>query len=118
MDEDGWSPLHAAVHWGHIELVKFLAVSGADLSLRVRSFSIASQKFIFNLYRQSRLGETYTDLVDEDDKDMIDTIKSLPSLVAGLQSSYSILSSHYCSSCQSCDKIARINPICITRVRR
>ena len=35
-DDDGWTPLHAAVSWGHVDCVRSLALAGADLTKTVR----------------------------------------------------------------------------------
>ena len=32
LDEDGWTPLHAAVYWGHFEAAELLVCHGADLN--------------------------------------------------------------------------------------
>lgn len=30
-DDDGWTPLHAAVYWGSVEAAELLVLSGADM---------------------------------------------------------------------------------------
>ncbi|AYV56815.1 ankyrin repeat domain-containing protein [Leptospira kmetyi] len=37
LSKDGWSALHLAAYFGHLEIVKFLVASGADLSLTSKS---------------------------------------------------------------------------------
>lgn len=33
-DEDGWTPLHAAIHWSHKEACELLSKAGADFNIR------------------------------------------------------------------------------------
>ncbi|PJZ58412.1 ankyrin repeat domain-containing protein [Leptospira barantonii] len=37
LSQDGWSALHLAAYFGHLEIVKFLVSAGADLSLTSKS---------------------------------------------------------------------------------
>lgn len=51
-DVDGWTPLHAAVHWGQNDACELLAEHGANFSARnkmVTNSSILSYFLIVNL---------------------------------------------------------------------
>ena len=37
LDEDGWTPLHAAVYWGHMEAAELLVMHGADLDAKTKA---------------------------------------------------------------------------------
>ena len=50
-DKDGWSPLHAAVHWEQQQAAEILTEAGADFSIRnniVRLFIMDSIIIFFN----------------------------------------------------------------------
>ena len=32
IDDDGWTPLHAAVYWGHMEVAELLVEHGANMN--------------------------------------------------------------------------------------
>ena len=53
-DEDGWTPLHAAVHWGNIEIAEKLMANGADLDRKTKSVHIivlyTKYMVIYNLH--------------------------------------------------------------------
>ena len=38
-DEDGWTPLHAAVYWGNFSVAEELVAHGADLDRKTTSVS-------------------------------------------------------------------------------
>ena len=38
-DEDGWTPLHAAVYWGNMEAAEELVLHGADLTMKTKAVS-------------------------------------------------------------------------------
>lgn len=42
-DEDGWTPLHAAVYWENMEAAAMLARKGADVNLVTKTVSGWSQ---------------------------------------------------------------------------
>ena len=65
-DDDGWTALCAAVHWGHYEMVKLLVSFGASLATITRS------------------GEEIKDLVHENDQDMLALLDRLPALAASM----------------------------------
>ena len=33
-DDDGWTPLHAAIYWGNMGVAEELVLSGADVNLK------------------------------------------------------------------------------------
>ena len=39
-DKDGWTPLHAAVFWGNMEIAEQLVQSGADLMRMTQAVSV------------------------------------------------------------------------------
>ena len=40
-DEDGWTPLHAAVYWGNMEAAELLVNNGADVNRSTNAVSEA-----------------------------------------------------------------------------
>jgi protein phosphatase 1 regulatory subunit 12A len=61
-DDDGWTPLHAAVHWESMEAAELLILSGA------------------NIYVKTDAGEELDDLVDPDLEDDLKQLKKLNSV--------------------------------------
>lgn len=39
LDDDGWSPLHAAVYWHNMEAAEILVTHGADLARVTKAVS-------------------------------------------------------------------------------
>ncbi len=40
-DDDGWTPLHAAVYWGYMEAAEMLVAYGADLMAITKTVGLA-----------------------------------------------------------------------------
>ena len=47
-DVDGWTPLHAAVHWGQNDACELLAEHGANFSARNKMVTKLVNYFIFS----------------------------------------------------------------------
>eukprot|EP00051_Salpingoeca_urceolata_P013727 m.173696 g.173696 ORF g.173696 m.173696 type:complete len:882 (+) comp17876_c0_seq4:380-3025(+) len=58
-DDDNWTPLHAAVAWGHPHVVRYLASLGSDVTA------------------QTLAGEKLIDLVPEDDRTMTAVVRGV-----------------------------------------
>lgn len=80
VDEDGWTPLHAAVYWGNMEAAAILVQGGASLDIATKlvcSFFLISISVIHYLLYfppsppsppRCLQGETLSDLCDSQDE--------------------------------------------------
>ncbi len=45
IDNDGWTPLHAAAHWDKHDVIKYLIEKNADLD--AKNYAVKNRKFFF-----------------------------------------------------------------------
>ena len=41
-DDDGWTPLHAAVYWGNMDAAEMLILHGADMDAVTKAVSVCA----------------------------------------------------------------------------
>ena len=54
-DVDGWTPLHAAVHWGQNDACELLAEHGANFSARNKMVTNFVNSIQYNLHQNEKL---------------------------------------------------------------
>jgi len=93
-DEDGWTPLHAAIHWSHKEACELLSKAGADFNIRNSNGSTPCDvadpdfvKFAENLRKQ--YSTTKSDAIDRkvelENKEFIAVVTSKQPVRSGLK---------------------------------
>ena len=46
-DDDGWTPLHAAIYWGNMGVAEELVINGADVNKKTHQVSSSWWYFLF-----------------------------------------------------------------------
>ena len=53
-DDDGWTPLHAAVYWGNMDAAEMLILHGADMDAVTKAVSVCACVCVFGDKRKQK----------------------------------------------------------------
>ena len=76
VDNDGWTPLHAAAHWDKQDIIKFLVEKNADLDAKNYAVNSRERLQSKSFSRFSSQGQTPLDVCDGVTYDLLKEIKA------------------------------------------